>query len=323
MSYGNIDIPTGNIVFDPALDPNKSMMDYSSDAYLQRGNVLDENVRYLVREIEQSNAYLEEINKLMAEANRVIYNSDNYVATTWQTDFAPATNPKTVVLSNGYNLAIDGNNQFSLKDKDGNTLTYQAGNLQRIPAGETASVGDISVSTSGNTTLVLDDSTKITLIPNGNNGISSLVITRGNQALTINGIDGAPSTAGPVLNGNADSNHNDGDVYLENTGVHELWLGVGNENNYGTGNGILTAEQEAFIRGQLNIDIDLPEPMTTQAWNTLKSELTLVRDNLTGSNQLQTVLLQSALTTYNQNYDAMSNTQNKIYTLLKDIIGKV
>ncbi|MDB2384620.1 hypothetical protein N9V90_02145 [Endozoicomonas sp.] len=63
--------------------------------------------------------------------------------------------------------------------------------------------------------------------------------------------------------------------------------------------------------------------MTAEAWQSLKSELTLVRDNLTGSNQLQTVKLQSALTRYNQNFDAMSNSQNKLYTLLKDILGNL
>ena len=63
--------------------------------------------------------------------------------------------------------------------------------------------------------------------------------------------------------------------------------------------------------------------LTPEEWVDLKESLINARDNLNGNSQLQTVQLQRAMQTYNQNYDAMSNAQQKIYSLLRDTISNI
>ena len=320
MSSERVVSPTAATPFDPELDPTDNLTDFASDAYLQRGRLLDAEVRNLVNQIEQSNAYLAEINKLIAEANRIIYQGDNFSATTWAaSDFSGAS--KTVSLDNGYGLVFGDSSTFAITDGDGNSLAFSNGMLIPAQAGQNPSAG---IPLSGNAKIVLDDSTKITLQTSSSNVVTDILISRGNQGMSINSVNVNPSVTGPALNGaDVDNGTVDGDILVENGGVHVLLNAGDDVVNFDTSTGILTDEQKHFINNQLNIDIDLSVPLTPEIWTSLKSELFLVRDNLTGSNQLQTVQLQSALTRYNQNYDAMSNSQNKIYTLLKDILANL
>ncbi|MDB2384614.1 hypothetical protein N9V90_02115 [Endozoicomonas sp.] len=312
MSSERISSPTAATPFDPELDPIDSLMDLASDAYLQKGALLDTEVRSFVDQIELSNSYLHEINKLISESNRIVYGNDNVTEATW--NVTTSGNTRTVYLDNSYRVVMD-NGITTVIDSSGNQLAFANGVLIPTAAGEAAGA---AIALNANTTLILDDGTKITIQPNNTMGIS-----RGNQSVFLSALDGGgPIINGPLLNQQTDANISDGEVLIENGGVHS-WLNAGSHSQYATSNGILTAEQRAFIANQLDINLTLPNPMTAEAWQSLKSELTLVRDNLTGSNQLQTVKLQSALTRYNQNFDAMSNSQNKLYTLLKDILGNL
>ena len=63
--------------------------------------------------------------------------------------------------------------------------------------------------------------------------------------------------------------------------------------------------------------------LTPSEWTALKTSLINSRDHLTSNSQLQTVQLQRAMQTYNQNFEAMSNTQQKIYSLLRDILSNL
>ena len=63
--------------------------------------------------------------------------------------------------------------------------------------------------------------------------------------------------------------------------------------------------------------------LSLEEWQTLKDSLINARNNLNGSSQLQTVQLQRAMLVYNQNYEALSNSQQKIYNLLKDITSNM
>ncbi len=63
--------------------------------------------------------------------------------------------------------------------------------------------------------------------------------------------------------------------------------------------------------------------LTPSEWTALKTSLINSRDHLTSNSQLQTVQLQRAMQTYNQNFEAMSNAQQKIYSLLRDILSNL
>ncbi|WP_263322313.1 DUF1521 domain-containing protein [Endozoicomonas sp. Mp262] len=319
MSSKTDAVPAAATSFDPALDPAKNLTDYASDAYLQRGRMLDKEVRDLVEQVDLSNKYLDEINKLIAEANTVIFGTSTTSSTTWQADFSGTD--KTITLDNGYGIAIKPNGNIVITDASNNSVTYSAGALFPAQAGSGPGNGIVI----GNTTLVLDDGTKITFQAGDSNVLTSMVLTRGNQGLSVTGLNTTPVASGPNLNGiTLDSDHPDGDILVENSGLHNLVQAGTNVPFYGIASGTLTEDQKTFIRDKLKItNINLDGTLSDETWNALKSQLIAARDNLTGSNQLQTVQLQSALTRYNQNYDAMSNSQNKIYALLKDILGNL
>ncbi|MDD7805091.1 MAG: hypothetical protein PUP46_05930 [Endozoicomonas sp. (ex Botrylloides leachii)] len=321
MSSERIFSPIAATTFDLDIDPDKNLTDFASEAYLLRGLYLDAEVRSLVGQIEQSNAYLTEINKLITEANRIIYQGDNFSATTWaSSESTEASEPiQKITLDNGYGLSFYEGGTFQITDKNNNNLVFADGTLIPTDKDNNSFAG---IPLQGNATVILDDGTKITLQVSSVNVVTDVFISRGNQGMSINSVNVNPTVTGPDLNG-VDINNGveDGDILVENGGVHSL-LNAGNDIiNFDISSGVLTDEQKHFINNQLDIDIDLSAPLTAEIWENLKPELILARDNLTGSNQLQTVQLQSALTRYNQNYDAMSNSHNKIYTLLKDILA--
>ncbi len=307
--------------FDPALDDTKSLTDFACDAYLQRGDILDKEVRDLVEQIDTSNKYLAEINKLIAESNRVLYQTDNYSAPTWSIDFSGTD--KTITLDNGYKITLNPNGNVVITDAQNHSLTYSAFGDALFPVNADGTSGN-GISLTSDTSIILGDSTKITFQFNGAGQVTNLVLNRGNQGLLVTGVNNNPVATGPNLDGlTLDAANNDGNILLETDGVYDLEQAGSNIPYYDTTNGILSDDHIAFINNQLKISMDLTGPLTPDQWKTLKDQLTATRDNLTGSNQLQTVQLQSALTRYNQNYDAMSNSQNKIYTLLKDILGNL
>ena len=314
-------------------DPSASLTDAASNAFLQRGAVLDNEVRRLVGQVEQSNTYLAEIGKLITEANRIVYKGDEVTTTSWTaSDFT--SDAKTVTLDNGYGLVFGENGTFAITDNKGNSLAFADGMLIPTQAGQAPATG---IQLTGNTSIILDDSTKITLNVSSTSAVTDIIISRGNQGMAINTVNTTPIPGTPVIypvtadsqtqtthyNNDLDNATVDGDILIENGGVNSLLNAGEDVIKYETSAGILTDEQKHFINNQLNIDINLTGALTTSLWSELKSQLILARDNLTGSNQLQTVQLQSALTRYNQNYDAMSNTQNKIYTLLKDMLSNL
>lgn len=97
-------------------------------------------------------------------------------------------------------------------------------------------------------------------------------------------------------------------------------------NEFKSGVPILTSAEIDIITNQLKIsypDASGVGNLTSQEWATLKNSLETAKGNLTGSNQLQTVELQRALTVHNQNFDTLSNSQSKIYNLLRDIMNNI
>ena len=346
-----------------------SQQDFVSAVYVERGNMLDAEVRRIVQGIETSNQLLSSVNTLIGKANVSEYGSDPYTATTW------TQNGNSVVLDNGYGLSIqpDGNGQssFTLLDAEGNQLIYQNQTLIPVPSGQTVDVIQNGIPVMNDMTMILDDGTEISFqtgtpgtaynsadLSGGLADITSITITRDNQGMTITGVDTAtPTINAPSLNGETlDTASNDGYVLLESGGLHS-WEYDGAKvgsmtqtdpndpnlevsgyfarkvafeaqyaNEYAGASPALTQAEIDIITKQLKInytDASGTGNLTPEEWGALKKHLESAKDNLTSSNQLQTVQLQRALTTYNQNYDAMSNAQSRIYSLLKDVINNV
>ena len=340
-----------------------------SAIFLERGNMLDSEVRRIVGEIETSNELLVNVNAMINKANVAQFGSSEYTATTWQ------TNGNSIVLDNGYGIAIhpdpEGNTRFTIVDAEGNKLMYQNQTLVPLAKGEAADVLQVGIPVMNDMTFVLDDGTEITFetgaadipfdaqnISGGLTDITGITITRGTQGLTVTDLNTANPVIGTAdLNGVAlDAANNDGYVLLESGGLNSWeYDGVNTRNmtavdpnnasaqlggyaarklafqsdlmnEYSGGAPVLNTEERTLLAETLKIsyvDASGTGNLTPDEWAKLKTSLLNAKDNLTSSNQLQTVQLQRAMATYNQNYDAMSNSQNKIYTLLRDIINNV
>ena len=364
-----IDGINSNTLPNPINPAEHSQMDFMSAIFLERGNMLDSEVRRIVGDIEKSNELLASVNTMINKANVAQFGSSNYTATTWQ------TNGNNIILDNGYGIALhpdpDGNTKFTIVDAEGNKLMYQNQTLVPLAKGEAADVLQVGIPVMNDMTFVLDDGTEISFqtgnpdipfdaqnISGGLTDITGITITRGTQALTVTDLNTANPVIGtPNLNGVAvDAASPDGYILLESGGLHSWEYDGVNTNNitatdpndassqlggyaarklafhtasndeYSGGSPVLNAEERRILAEDLRItytDASGTGNLTPDEWGALKNSLLNAKENLTSNNQLQTVQLQRAMSTYNQNYDAMSNSQNKIYTLLRDIINNV
>ncbi|WP_257297218.1 hypothetical protein [Endozoicomonas sp. YOMI1] len=181
-----------------------SQQDFIAAVYLERGEMLDSEVRRIIGEIDKSNQYVEAINTLIGKANVAEYGSTHYSSTTWQ------VKGKNVVLDNGYGLNFQpdgkGGNSFTLLDSDGNQLIYQNQTLIPVPAGATVDALEVGIPVMNDMTYILDDGTEITFktgtpdkafnstdFSGGLADITSIIITRDNQGMKISDVNVAGS----------------------------------------------------------------------------------------------------------------------------------
>lgn len=189
-----------------------SQQDFISAVYLERGEMLDSEVRRLVGEIETSNQMTTTINTLIGKANVAEYGPTSYTSPTWNHDGGK------IVLDNGYGLDIrdDGNGgkAFTLTDADGNQLLYQNQTLIPIPSGTTVDALKVGIPVMSDLTLMLDDGTELTFktstpdtafnqqnFSGGGANITSIFITRDNQGMSITNLDSEDSVVitGPTV----------------------------------------------------------------------------------------------------------------------------
>ncbi|WP_422461626.1 MULTISPECIES: hypothetical protein [unclassified Endozoicomonas] len=181
-----------------------SQQDFIAAVYLERGEMLDSEVRRIIGEIDKSNQYVDTINKLIGKANVAEYGSTHYSSTTWQ------VKGKNVVLDNGYGLNFQpdgkGGNTFTLLDGDGNQLIYQNQTLIPVPAGATVDALEVGIPVMNDMTYILNDGTEITFkagapdkafnssdFSGGMADITSIIITRDNQGMKISDVNVAGS----------------------------------------------------------------------------------------------------------------------------------
>lgn len=183
-----------------------SQQDFIAAVYLERGEMLDSEVRRIIGEMDTSNQYVDAINTLIGKANVAEYGSTHYSSPTW------AVNGNNIVLDNGYGLNIqpDGNggNTFTLLDSDGNQLIYQNRTLVPVPAGTTVDALEVGIPVMNDMSFILDDGTEITFqtgtpetafnsvdFSGGLADITSIIITRDNQGMTISDVNVAGGVA--------------------------------------------------------------------------------------------------------------------------------
>ncbi len=182
-----------------------SKQDFISAVYLERGEMLDSEVRRIIGEIDKSNEYVDAINSLIGKANLAEYGDNFYSSATWQ------VNGNSVVLDNGYGLNVqpDGNggSSVTILDAEGNQLIYQNQTLIPVPAGTNVNALEVGIPVMNDMTFMLDDGTKLTLkvstpgeafnqqnLSGGLANVQSIVITRDNQGMRIDNLDTASPT---------------------------------------------------------------------------------------------------------------------------------
>lgn len=201
--------PVNGVVADSkvnTLNPAEmSKQDFISAVYLERGEMLDSEVRRIIGEIDKSNEYVDAINSLIGKANLAEYGDNYYSSPTWQ------VNGNSVVLDNGYGLNVkpDGNggSMLTILDAEGNQLIYQNQTLVPVPAGTTVDALEVGIPVMNDMTFMLDDGTKITLLVSapdeafdqqnlsgGLANVQSIIITRDNQGMRIDDLDTASPT---------------------------------------------------------------------------------------------------------------------------------
>ncbi len=222
-------------------DHSVSQQDFITAVYLERGNMLETEVRQIVGEIETSNELLSRVAGLISKASVARNGYQNYPNVTW------AVNDNTIELDNGYSLSFSDSGagkSFVLRDAEDNQLIYQQQTLIAVPKGEAVDVIKNAIPVMQDLTLVLGDGIKLIIKaaepdtafdPNDLSGgladISEMYITRANQGIAIKGLDGSgPITIGQPnienIQGSSsthsyDRANNHGHILIEEGGVHQ------------------------------------------------------------------------------------------------------
>ena len=173
-----------------------SKQDFITAVYLERGEMLDTEVRRLVSEIDRSNAYVDTLTKLVSKANQAEFDKAEYSKPTWQ------VSGKTITLDGGYTLQIQpdksGGNAFVLNDSRGNQLVYQNQTLIPIKKDTAANALEVGIPVMNDMTFMLANGIEIsfkadapdeafdnTKFSGGLANISSIIITKDNQGMEI------------------------------------------------------------------------------------------------------------------------------------------
>ncbi|MGB0361196.1 MAG: hypothetical protein ACPGEF_07310, partial [Endozoicomonas sp.] len=160
-----------------SINPSEmSQQDFIAAVYLERGEMLDTEVRRIIEDIDASNTAAETVNGLIAKSNLAQFGSGDYPATTWN------VGGNNITLDNGYGIqftdgissAVSGDSttsSFVLSDAKGNQLIYRNQLLIPIPHGTTVDELEVGIPITERFTLVLEDGTEVTLIPEATGGL--------------------------------------------------------------------------------------------------------------------------------------------------------
>lgn len=315
---------------------------------LQKTDLLDQQVRNQAAVIQQKNTTLRTINDLLSEGG-VKQAEANALDQTNQLSATEANGKITIQISDEYTLEVPKPNtdmSWTLTDKEGNKVK-----IWGDPHVDENADGTTDWDFKQNATFVLADGTKISVgtVPygNGQNVTSSLTITRGDEVVTVNGIDNNNVTYTDSNTGgrSVDARTNDGYIFQEGSGGVDDWTttntsgqqveirsnqamgeALQNEVAIETNDVEMSQAMKDFLAANPQIaytDSDGDGKLTATEYKTLMDNLARERDSLTSTSQLDMTMLQSTMSKYNQTFEALSNFTSKYFQSLQTITGNL
>lgn len=315
---------------------------------LQKTDLLDQQVRNQAAVIQQKNDTLKTINNLLNEGgvNQAKASALDQIDQLSATD---AGDKITIKISDEYTLEVKKPNtdmSWTLTDKEGNKVK-----IWGDPHVDENADGTTDWDFKQNATFVLADGTKISVgtVPygNGQNVTSSLTITRGDEVVTVNGIDTNNVTYTDSNTGgrSIDAKTNDGYIFQEGAGGVDDWtttdasgqqveirsnqaMGAALQNEVAieTNDVEMSQAMKDFLAANPQIaytDSDGDGKLTATEYKTLMDNLARERDSLTSTSQLDMTMLQSTMSKYNQTFEALSNFTSKYFQSLQTITGNL
>lgn len=315
---------------------------------LQKTDLLDQQVRNQAAVIQQKNTTLRTINDLLSEGG-VKQAEANALDQTNQLSATEANGKITIQISDEYTLEVPKPNtdmSWTLTDKEGNKVK-----IWGDPHVDENADGTTDWDFKQNATFVLADGTKISVgtVPygNGQNVTSSLTITRGDEVVTVNGIDNNNVTYTDSNTGgrSVDARTNDGYIFQEGSGGVDDWTttntsgqqveirsnqamgeALQNEVAIETNDVEMSQAMKDFLAANPQIaytDSDGDGKLTATEYKTLMDNLARERDSLTSTSQLDMTMLQSTMSKYNQTFEALSGFTSKYFQSLQTITGNI
>lgn len=315
---------------------------------LQKTDLLDQQVRSQAAVIQQKNATLKTINNLLNEGG-VNQSRASALDQTNQLSATDANGKITIKISDEYTLEVPKPNtdmSWTLTDKEGNKVK-----IWGDPHVDENADGTTDWDFKQNATFLLEDGTKISVgtapYGNGMTVTSSLTITRGDEAITVSGINNNnvtftdSDTGGRAL----DAKTNDGYIFQEGSGGVDDWAttntsgqqveirsnqamgeALQNEVVIETNDVEMSQAMKDFLAANPQIaytDSDGDGKLTATEYKTLMDNLARERDSLTSTSQLDMTMLQSTMSKYNQTFEALSNFTSKYFQSLQTITGNL
>lgn len=317
---------------------------------LERSSLVEDQMRNQIATVQQKNNSLKNLNQLVSESG-VNQSQANALDQTNQLSVTEANGKVTIKISDEYTIEIpkpNTNQDWTLIDKEGNRVK-----IWGDPHVDENADGRTDWDFKQDATFLLEDGTKISVgtAPWGNGDMtvtSSLTITRGDEAITVTGIDknNVAYTDSDTAGREIDAKTNDGYIFREGAGGVDDWMATDKDGNPTTEirsnqamdralqnevkietNDIeMSQELKDFLKANPKIpytDSDEDGKLTASEYKMLMDTLGRERDSLTSSSQLDMTQLQMYSNKLDQTFGALTNLISKFSQTLSTIIGNL
>lgn len=331
---------------DKAKEAKLSLSDLMLQTMLDRSDLLDDQIRTQASVVKSQSDQIKQLNSIYSKLANHKTHTAAVSKPTWSVDHDKT--PKEILLDNGYKLVLHGKDQsWSMIDANGNETKVWGD--PHISEGDEHGNWDVQ----SDCTFVLDDGTKIHVKTtaggrkDGNVYTDSLVITKGNQSLTVTGIaDDDPQIGQPSLDGAMlDKTTNDGHVFKMGDQIDD-WV-YDNDQEMQTGariTGDRQYEETSGVSESSNIynqlltpsDVKLLESLgitvydasgagmlTPSEIQNLQTQIKDMRDSVTGISNIDLTKLDSYNKKYTQSLDLASSFMKSQYEQAKSIIRNI
>ncbi len=330
---------------------NLSIGDLNMVVMLERSNILDKQIRDQIGTVHKKNQQMKSLNEIQSKLMNSKTNTTAVSENTWSVNHE--ADPKEIALDNGYKVQIHGESEkWTILDANGNKTDIWGD--PHVSEGDRD--GEKNWDFQNDATFVFPDGTKITCIckdvkQEGGNYVYSdeLVITKGNQSLTVTGLaNNEPQIGEPALDGaKLDIDTNDGHIFTmgdeADDWMHKgqeiggdwrnLTAGIGDIENENTLAGdsssmldnVLTKDEQNLLKelGITVYDASGVGMLTPEEINNLSTQIKSSKETLTSMSQLDMVQLQSMTGKYEQTNSMASQVMKQMYSQAKEIIRNI